>query len=97
MSYFLWNSMPDEPLFTAAAMGSLGTDAALSSQVQRMLADPKATTTIASFHRQWLDVEDVGDQLKDPAMFPAFGATLTDAMTQSCRCSRTTSSSRETD
>jgi hypothetical protein len=79
MSYFLWNSMPDEPLFTAAAAGGLVTDAALTTQVQRMLSDPRAATTIASFHRQWLDVEDVGDQLKDS---PQFNTQLSDAMTQ---------------
>ena len=82
ISYFLWNTMPDEPLFAAAAAGSLATDAALTSQVQRMLADPKAATTIASFHRQWLDVEDVGDQLKDATMFANYNSALTDAMTQ---------------
>jgi hypothetical protein len=82
ISYFLWNSMPDEPLFAAAAAGNLADDATLTSQVQRMLADPKSATTIASFHRQWLDVEDVGDQLKDATMFPSFNTQLTDAMTQ---------------
>lgn len=82
MSYFLWNTMPDEPLFTAAAAGSLATDAALTSQVTRMLADPKAATTIASFHSQWLDVEDVGEQLKDTAQFAGFNKQLTDAMSQ---------------
>jgi len=82
ISYFLWNSMPDENLFAAAASGSLSDDAALAAQVQRMLADDKAAATIASFHRQWLDVEDLGDQLKDATTFPAFSAQLTDAMTQ---------------
>lgn len=82
MSYFLWNSMPDENLFAAAAAGNLADDAVLTSQVQRMLGDGKAVATIASFHRQWLDVEDVGDQLKDAKMFPKFNAALTDAMTQ---------------
>jgi hypothetical protein len=81
MSYFLWNSMPDEPLFDAAAAGALAEDAALTAQVQRMLADGKAAATIASFHQQWLDVEDVGAQLKDPALFPSFDLALTDAMT----------------
>ena len=82
ISYFLWNTMPDEPLFAAAAAGTLSSDASLTGQVQRMLADPKAAPTIASFHRQWLDVEDVGDQLKDATMFPGFDGALADEMTQ---------------
>ena len=82
ISYFLWNSMPDEPLFSAAAAGGLASDSALTTQVQRLLANPKAAPTIASFHRQWLDLEDVGDQLKDATMFPSFNSQLSDAMTQ---------------
>ncbi|MEO5768108.1 MAG: DUF1592 domain-containing protein [Polyangia bacterium] len=82
MSYFLWNSMPDEPLFTAATNGALATDTGLSTQVDRMLADSKAGATIAQFHRQWLDVGDLSQQLKDATMFPRYDAALTDAMAQ---------------
>ncbi|MFO0722331.1 MAG: DUF1592 domain-containing protein [Myxococcota bacterium] len=42
LSYFLWQSMPDEALFAAATAGSLHETAALQTQVARMLRDPKA-------------------------------------------------------
>ena len=42
LSYFLWSSMPDEPLREAAAAGRLREPAELERQARRMLRDPKA-------------------------------------------------------
>ena len=42
LSYFLWNTMPDDTLFARAADGTLATDAVLTGEVQRMLASDKA-------------------------------------------------------
>ena len=42
MSFFLWSSVPDEALLTAASQGKLKDPAAMEQQVRRMLADPKA-------------------------------------------------------
>ncbi len=82
LSYFLWNSMPDDTLFGLAANGTLTDATVLGDQVQRMLADNKAAATIALFHRQWLDLEDLPNQDKDATMFPTYGAPLADAMLQ---------------
>jgi hypothetical protein len=82
ISYFLWNTMPDDPLFAAAASGMLNDETVLESTVTRMLADAKAGATIGSFHRQWLDVEDLADQAKDATMFANYTPELADAMTQ---------------
>ncbi|HEY4187062.1 MAG TPA: DUF1592 domain-containing protein [Polyangia bacterium] len=82
LSYFLWNSMPDDTLFAAAQDGSLMKEATISAQVARMLNDSRAAGTIALFHRQWLDITDLPDQPKDPTMFPQYDAALTDAMMQ---------------
>ena len=59
LSYFLWNSMPDDTLFARAADGTLATDAVLTAEVQRMVTSDKAAATIALFHRQWLDVSEL--------------------------------------
>jgi hypothetical protein len=82
ISYFLWNTMPDDTLFAAAAGGTLNDQTVLESTVARMLADPRAAATIGSFHRQWLDVEDLADQSKDPTLFGSYTPALADAMTQ---------------
>jgi hypothetical protein len=42
LSYFLWQSMPDDALFAAAEAGTLHTPATVEAQVARMLRDPKA-------------------------------------------------------
>ncbi len=42
LSFFLWSSMPDEPLLTLASQGKLKDPAVLEQQVKRMLADPRS-------------------------------------------------------
>jgi hypothetical protein len=82
LSYFLWNTMPDDTLFARAADGTLTTDSVLTSEVQRMLASDKAAGTIALFHRQWLDVSELLDQTKDATVYPRYNPALGDAMMQ---------------
>ena len=50
----LWESMPDDALFTAAQNGQLSTAPQIVAQAQRMMADPQATQSLYSFHVQWL-------------------------------------------
>ncbi|MFZ5889964.1 MAG: DUF1592 domain-containing protein [Myxococcota bacterium] len=80
LSYFLWNSMPDSELFKVAGDGSLAQNSIISSQVERMLKDPKAGATISLFHRQWLALEDLPTRDKDPKAFPSYNDSLTNAM-----------------
>ncbi|HWE36230.1 MAG TPA: DUF1592 domain-containing protein, partial [Isosphaeraceae bacterium] len=54
LSFFLWSSMPDEPLREAAAAGRLHESAELERQARRMLRDPKARRLAAEFFGQWL-------------------------------------------
>ena len=42
LSFFLWNSMPDDTLFARAADGTLATDSVLTAEVQRMVTSDKA-------------------------------------------------------
>jgi Protein of unknown function (DUF1592)/Protein of unknown function (DUF1588)/Protein of unknown function (DUF1585) len=50
----LWESMPDDALFTAAQNGQLSTAPQIIAQAQRMMADPQASQSLYSFHLQWL-------------------------------------------
>ncbi len=70
MSYFLWNSMPDEPLLTAAQAGELATAAQVQAQAERMLADPRAEDVVARFHDALLVVERYNSIAPSPAFFP---------------------------
>jgi hypothetical protein len=61
LSYFLWNSMPDDALFALAESGELSEAATLGAEVDRMLADDKALDAIPLFHLQWLGVSERED------------------------------------
>lgn len=54
LSYFLWNSMPDERLFELAAAGRLRDPKTLEEETNRLLANEKKSRFVGSFARQWL-------------------------------------------
>jgi hypothetical protein len=80
LSFFLWNTMPDDELFARAEDGTLLEAGVLEAQIERMLADDRAGDTVASFHRQWLGLSDLQNKSKDPDLYPSFGPELTAAM-----------------
>jgi len=80
ISYFLWSSMPDDPLFAAAKAGNLHEQGTLTSHVARMLADPKAQALIDNFAGQWLFIRKIDEVTPDPTLFPKFDASLRAAL-----------------
>ena len=72
LSFFLWNSTPDDALLDAADSGALTDPAALITQVTRMLASPRAHAGLRNFVTEYLRL-DLLDQLsKDPKIFTHF-------------------------
>lgn len=80
LSYFLWNSMPDEELLSLAERQRLNVPAVLDAQVTRMLADPKSSAMAENFAGQWLEIRNLDSIKPDPQKFPAWGPELRDAM-----------------
>ena len=80
LSYFLWNSMPDDELFRLAFEGKLRDAGELERQALRMLADPKAARMVESFGGQWLQIRNLDTVAPDPDTFPGFDDELRDAM-----------------
>ena len=80
LSYALWQTMPDEALFEAAAAGELDTAQGVRRQVERMLDDPRAREMVRELHGQLLHMERVDQMKKDPEMFPQFSGQLAQAM-----------------
>jgi hypothetical protein len=78
LSYFLWNSMPDEELFGLAAEGKLRLN--LDAQVLRMVKDPKSSSFIQNFSEQWLALRKLDLASPDPQIFPRFTPELRQAM-----------------
>jgi mono/diheme cytochrome c family protein len=79
LSYFLWSSMPDDALFVAAKSSSLKGEG-LKKEVDRMLADSKASRFIDDFARQWLQLHRVGMFPPDKKLYPAYDAWLEESM-----------------
>lgn len=73
LSFFLWSSIPDAELRRAAAAGELQREKALTAQVRRMTADPKARRLSTEFFGQWLGFYHF-DQYRgvDTGRFPEF-------------------------
>jgi hypothetical protein len=80
LSYFLWNSTPDDALLTAADADQLSTQAGLLAQAQRLLQDPRLKDATSSFFAQWLDLDTVATLAKDPTLYPKFNTSLATAM-----------------
>jgi mono/diheme cytochrome c family protein len=80
LSYFLWSSMPDEPLLQAAGQHRLHDQAVLTAQVKRMLLDPKSDALIDNFFGQWLELRNLESIRPDPDEFPQFNTQLRRAM-----------------
>jgi mono/diheme cytochrome c family protein len=64
LSYFLWSTMPDEELFTAAKAGTLRAN--LDAQIARMLKDPKAISLTGDFMGQWLEIRGLHETTNAP-------------------------------
>jgi hypothetical protein len=73
LSYFLWSTLPDDELRTAAAAGHLQQDDVLRSQTRRLLADDRTRRLAIEFACQWTHIRDF-DQLaeKSERHFPTF-------------------------
>ncbi len=79
LSYFLWSSMPDDKLFTLVKSGMLKGEA-LKKEIDRMLADGKASRFIDDFARQWLQLNRVGMFPPDKKLYPTYDAWLEESM-----------------
>jgi hypothetical protein len=80
LSFFLWSSIPDEELLSAAAEGKLKVPAELERQVKRMLADPRSESLSTNFAGQWLFLRNLRAVKPDPRLFPDFDDNLRQSM-----------------
>jgi hypothetical protein len=79
LSFFLWSSLPDEPLLDVAADGHLKDPVVLEGQVQRMLADPRSKALVSNFAGQWLYLRNIASVAPDLGEYPEFDENLREA------------------
>ena len=72
LSYFLWNSAPDQTLRDAVARGELRDPAKLRGQAERMLADPRSRHFVDAFLDYWLDLRKADATSPDAGLYPDY-------------------------
>jgi len=76
LSFFLWNTGPDDELLDIAASGGLSKPGVFDVQVKRMLADSRASSLVTSFAMKWLHLDDLDLVKPDPMVFQGFNDQL---------------------
>ncbi|MEZ4266767.1 MAG: DUF1592 domain-containing protein [Myxococcota bacterium] len=76
LSFFMWNSTPDDALLDAAANGALDTPEGYLAQVERLQASPLARQGIRTFFSDWLQLYTLDRLSKDPNIFRHFTSDL---------------------
>jgi mono/diheme cytochrome c family protein len=76
LSYWLWNSPPDDVLVAVALDGSLADPSVLHAQVDRLLDDPRSERFINDFADQWLELRRMDETTPDRQLYPEYGLLL---------------------
>jgi len=76
LSFFLWNTGPDEELLTLASSNGLTRPGVLEKQARRMLADSRASSLVTSFAMKWLNLTTLDQVVPDPNLFRGFNEQL---------------------
>jgi mono/diheme cytochrome c family protein len=79
LSFFLWNTGPDDELLNLAIGKGLSKPGVLEAQVKRMLNDPRASSLVGGFAMKWLSLDDLDAVKPDPKVF---GQSFNEALRQ---------------
>ena len=75
LALILWDSVPDQELWSAAIGGNLAQSWSVQNQVERMMDDPRTRAKIRGFFHHWLQM-DAEDLTKDEELYPDFNKEL---------------------
>ncbi len=81
LSFFLWNSAPDEELRRTAESGQLHRPKVLRLQTERLLNDPRSRQFVAAFLDYWLELRSIAGTAADEQLYPEY--QLDDLLTES--------------
>ena len=80
LSFLIWESAPDDVLLELADAGTLNSADQIRSEVERMLASPKARRSAQRFARDWLGLDELDGVSRDPERYAEFTASMKEAM-----------------
>lgn len=79
LSYFFWNTMPDEALFQAAKSGDLESAEGIKAEARRLAQDSRAKETVIAFFEKLLELERYNLISPSPSRFPDVSPDLPEA------------------
>ena len=85
LSYFLWDTMPDDELLRAAEAGGLKDTESIRATARRMMDTPQARRALDGFLAQWMRFDRVLASARNVRRIPDFGPSLLAAMTEETR------------
>lgn len=80
LSYLFVGTLPDDRLLEAAKDGTLTTLAGISSEAERLLADPRAVEAFSRFVTQWWELGELDTVQKDRTLFRAWNSDTPHAL-----------------
>ena len=80
LSYFLWNTTPDDQLLDAAEMQQLTKGTGFATQVQRLLDSPRSVAATQEFFTEYYRLAEMDKLPADPTLFPLKTQTIGAAM-----------------
>jgi hypothetical protein len=81
LSFFLWNTAPDDELRALAAKGELHRPEVLRAQTNRLLNDPRSRQFVDAFLDYWLDLRKITSTAPDGTLYNDY--YLDDLLTES--------------
>jgi len=79
LSFFLWSSIPDDELISAASEGRLHMPKTLEQQIRRMLLDPRSDALVSNFAAQLLYLRNLPATSPDGVFYPDWDDELRQA------------------
>ena len=85
LSYFLWDTMPDDKMFNAAEKGEYSTVENIEAAARRMLDDPRAKIALEEFLAQWMRFDRVLTASRDRRRYRQFNVEMAASMVEETR------------
>ena len=85
LSFFLWDTIPDDWLLSLADANELRTSEQIEAAAKRMLNGPRATRAMDEFLGQWMRFDRALKTIRDRKYYPEFTSEIAAAMTEETR------------
>ena len=85
LAFLIWNGPPDVELLDHAESGALQTASGLRAAAERLLDAPAGRQAVGAFAEEYMRLDRIATQAKEPTLFPEYGPALQAAMVRDMR------------